>query len=96
MAPVRRLVIDVLKPHEPSLLEFTRRVAEVDSVEGVSSSLIELDNEVQNLKLTFEGTDIDYAAIDDTIEGQGGTVHSVDQVACGDYAVDERPTPQDR
>jgi hypothetical protein len=96
MASVRRLVIDVLKPHEPSLLEFTRRVAEVDSIEGVSSSLIELDNEVQNLKLTFEGADVDYEAIEEAIEGQGGTVHSIDEVACGDYVVDERPTLQDK
>jgi hypothetical protein len=96
MAPVRRLVIDVLKPHEPPLLEFTQRVADVDSVEGVSSSLIELDNEVQNLKLTFEGAAIDYAAIEEAIEGQGGTIHSVDEVGCGDYVVDDRPTLQDR
>jgi hypothetical protein len=96
MAPIRRLVLDVLKPHEPPVLEFTRRVADSDSVEAVDASLIELDNEVQNLKLTFEGTDIEFPEVRDAIEGQGGSVHSVDQVACGDYLVRERPTPQDR
>jgi hypothetical protein len=96
MAQIRRLVLDVLKPHEPPVLEFTRRVTEVDSVEAVNASLIELDTEVQNLKLTFEGTDLEFAAVEEAIEGQGGTVHSVDEVACGDHLVDERPTPQDR
>lgn len=95
MAPVRRLVIDVLKPHDPPLLEFTDQVAETGSVEGVTSSLIELDQEVQNVKLTFEGDDIDFSAVEETIENLGGTVHSVDQVACGEYIVTDRRTLQD-
>jgi hypothetical protein len=95
MAPVRRLVVDVLKPHEPSLLEFTNRMAELDSVEGATSSLIELDNEVQNVKLTFEGEDVDLGSIEEAVEGLGGTLHSIDQVACGEYVVEDRPTLQD-
>lgn len=95
MAPVRRLVIDVLKPHDPSLPEFTAQVAETESVEGVTSSLIELDKQVQNIKLTFEGTDVDFAAIEATIENLGGSVHSIDQVACGEYIVTDRRTLQD-
>jgi hypothetical protein len=96
MTDVRRLVIDVLKPHEPPLLEFTKQVATIDSVEGVSSSLIELDQEVQNVKLTFEGEALDFEVIRERIEGLSGTVHSVDQVACGDYVVEEQWTHQDR
>lgn len=95
MAAVRRLVIDVLKPHDPSLLQFTNHVADSTDVEGVTSSLIELDQEVQNIKLTFEGTDLDFDAIEEEIEHLGGTVHSVDQVACGEYIVTDRRTLQD-
>lgn len=95
MASVRRLVIDVLKPHDPPILEFTQRVTELDSVEGVSASLIELDQEVQNIKITFEGDDIDFDTIKEMVEQLGGTVHSVDQVACGEYIVEERRTLQD-
>ena len=95
MAPVRRLVIDVLKPHDPPLREFTERVTEVDSVEGASASLIELDQKVQNIKITFEGNDIDVEDIRKEVERLGGTIHSVDQVACGEYIVDEQRTLQD-
>ncbi|AAV48376.1 hypothetical protein BDK61_3617 [Haloarcula quadrata] len=95
MAAVRRLVIDVLKPHDPPLLTFTKQLAEIESVEGVTSSLIELDQEVQNIKLTFESDDLDFEAIDETIENLGGSVHSVDQVACGDSVVTDRRTLQD-
>ncbi|WP_255149207.1 DUF211 domain-containing protein [Halorarius halobius] len=95
MAQVRRLVIDVLKPHDPPLLEFTERVADLGGVAGASGSLIELDQEVQNVKLTVEGDELDYDAVRDRVETLGGTVHSVDQVACGEYVVKDRRTPQD-
>ena len=96
MVAVRRLVIDVLKPHDPPLVEFARRVSEVDSVEGISASLIELDNEVQNVKLTLEGTDLDVESVEKAVERIGGTVHSVDEVACGERIVEDRQTFQDR
>lgn len=95
MASVRRLVVDVLKPHDPPLLGFTDQVAQTESVDGVTASLIELDQEVQNVKLTFEGEDVDFDAIEAAIENLGGSVHSVDQVACGEYVVTDRRTLQD-
>ena len=96
MAPVRRVVLDVLKPHEPSIVEFAQRVTATDGVAGVTASLVELDREVQNVKLTCEGEDLDFAALEARIEGLGGTVHSVDEVACGEVVVEDRPTFQDR
>lgn len=67
MATVRRLVIDVLNPHDPPLLEFTEQVAETERVEGMTSSLIELDQKVQSIKVTFKQEDIDFAAIEEII-----------------------------
>jgi len=90
MATVRRLVLDVLKPHDPPLVDFTDRVAELDGVVGVSTSLIELDREVQNVEVTIEGDALDVASIEETVEQLGGTVHSVDQVACGERVVSDR------
>jgi hypothetical protein len=95
MAAVRRVVVDVLKPHDPSLLAFTERLAEIDSVAGVTASLIELDQEVQNVKITAEGEAVDFDEIDAAVADLGGTVHSVDEVACGEYVVDDRRTLQD-
>jgi len=90
MATVRRLVLDVLKPHDPPLVAFTDRIAEVGGVVGVSTTLIELDREVQNVEVTLEGDELDVAAIEAAIEQLGGTVHSVDQVACGERVVGDR------
>ena len=95
MVDLRRVALDILKPHDPSMLEFTERIAAVESVDGVSASLIELDQEVQNVKITAEGTSLEYDAIEDAIESLGGTVHSIDQAAYGEHVVEERRTLQD-
>lgn len=47
MTSIRRLVLDILKPHEPSMVEITKQISEVDGVEGVNSSLIEVDEDVK-------------------------------------------------
>lgn len=95
MTPIRRLVIDVLKPHEPPVLSFTQQVGDVGCAGGVTASLLELDKEVQNVKLTIEGDALDYEMIEAAVEDAGGSIHSVDQVACGEYIVEDAPTPQD-
>ncbi|WP_313692151.1 DUF211 domain-containing protein [Halorarum halobium] len=95
MAPIRRLVVDVLKPYEPPTLAFTQQIAEAESIAGVNATLIELDREVQNVKFTIEGEEIKYDDVKTIIEDAGGTIHSVDQVVCGEYIVEDAPTPQD-
>jgi hypothetical protein len=95
MAPLRRLVIDVLKPHEPTTLAFTQQVADADSVDSVNATIIELDKEVLNLRLTIEGDTIEADEIETIIEDAGGTIHSIDQVICGEGIIEDTPTPQD-
>lgn len=95
MAPLRRLVIDVLKHHEPTTLAFTQQVADAASVDSVNATIIELDKDVLNLRLTIEGDAIESDAIETIIEDAGGTIHSVDQVVCGEDLIEDTPTPQD-
>jgi hypothetical protein len=95
MATIRQLVIDVLKPHEPTMLSVAQDIADSDGVSGVNATLLEMDEEVRNIKFTIEGEDIDYDAVAEVIENTGARVHSVDQVACGEHIVEDIPTPQD-
>ncbi len=95
MAPIRRLVFDVLKPHEPATIDLASQVADSEGISGVNATLLEIDKEVQNLKLTIEGDAIDFETVSDVIEDAGGSIHSIDQVACGEHLVEDSPTPQD-
>ncbi|WP_135661489.1 DUF211 domain-containing protein [Halorhabdus rudnickae] len=95
MSSMKRLVLDILKPNEIENATFARTLADLDGVEGTNVSLLESDKEVQNLKITIEGEAIDETAVADAVENLGGTIHSVDEVVCGERLVEESSTHQD-
>ena len=95
MAPVKRLVLDLMKPYDPSTVEFARAVADGKGIHGVNAVLIEVDEKVENVKLTVEGEDVDETLVTNIIEQLGGSVHSVDEVVCGELMIEESRTPQD-
>jgi hypothetical protein len=85
MAPLRKLVLDVLKPHEPPMRTLARRVAEMAAVDAATADLVEIDEEVREVTLTVEGDSLDHDEIVALVEELGGSVHSVDQAAYGEY-----------
>lgn len=95
MTGLRRLVLDLLKPHDPSSVELATAVADLEGVEGANVTLMEQDQEVEDVKLTVEGGDLDYAAVEAAVESLGATVHSIDEVVSGERMVEESKTPQD-
>jgi hypothetical protein len=96
LTEIKRLVLDVLKPHHPSLVDLARRLSVSEGVSGVNISLDEVDQETESIKITIEGNNIDFDAICTIIEDSGAVVHSVDSVSAGKKLVEEVETPQDR
>jgi hypothetical protein len=96
MARIRRLVLDILKPHEPSITEFSQKTESLDGVKGVNASIIEIDEDVENIKITLEGKNISEKEVKKAIEDLGGSIHSIDQIVCGDKMVEQVETPQDK
>jgi hypothetical protein len=96
MGHVRRLVLDVLKPHDPSILELAQLLSELPGVEAVNISIYEIDRKVENAKITLEGTDILYDQVRQVIVDNGGAIHSLDEVVAGRVIIDDAETPQDR
>ncbi len=93
---IRRLVLDVLKPHVPTILELARTLARLDGIVGVNLSLSEVDQQTETVKITLQGDDIDYVAVESVIQDFGGVVHSIDEVAAGKEIVEEVETLQER
>ncbi len=77
---LRYLVLDVLKPRNPPLPEFTAYLGEFASISKVDVSLVEMDATTESLKVVIEGEDIGFDELREHIEKQGATIHSVDQV----------------
>ncbi len=80
MITVKRLVLDILKPHQPDALAFCKELAKLKPGYRVSLSLEEMDDNTQTLQLEICGEAIDLGPIEEAIAGMGGSVHSVDQV----------------
>jgi hypothetical protein len=96
MGKIRRLVLDTLKPHDPSIIQLAQILSEVDGVEAVNISIYEMDRKVENAKITIEGADIEYEAVQVIIADNGGAIHSIDEVVAGKIIIDDAKTPQDR
>ena len=94
MSRTRYLVLDVLKPYEPSVIDLANDISDLDGVAGTNVAVVEIDREVESVKITIRGDDIEFDAVRAVIERNGATIHSVDKVACGEEIVGEANTPQ--
>ena len=93
---IKRLVLDVLKPHKPSIIDLAVRIGSIEGISGVNISLEEVDAETDSVKITIEGTDICYDRVNEEIAECGAVIHSIDGVSAGIKIVDEVETGQDR
>lgn len=95
MGDVRRLVLDVLKPYEPTIVELAQTLSDLAGVEAVNISIYEIDRRVENAKITIQGSDISFAVVESVIQENGGAIHSIDEVVAGKLIIDDAATPQD-
>lgn len=77
---IKILVLDVLKPHSPPLPEFARFVSELEGVEKVDISVVEMDERTESIKVVLDCSCINYDDLKEHIGKQGAVIHSVDQV----------------
>jgi len=80
MAIVKRILLDVLKPHQPGALEFAQTLADLDPGYRVNLRVEEVDEKTESIMVVIEGENIRFEEIDQAIKKMGGTVHSVDEV----------------
>ena len=95
MATIRRIVLDILKPHEPSILDLASLLGDLPGIEGVNILIYEIDRDVENAKITIAGEDIPFELVREVIIDNGGAIHSLDEVVAGKVIVEEAATHQD-
>jgi hypothetical protein len=81
MSILKRIVLDVLKPHHPNALDFAGAIA--DGVGGccrIRVTVTEMDEKTESTLVTIEGEDIPYGDIVELITRLGASVHSIDEV----------------
>ncbi len=80
MVTVKRIVLDVLKPHQPDALAFSQELASLGEGYRVVLEVEEIDEDTQTLRLEISGKSIELAPIEEKIASLGASVHSIDQV----------------
>ena len=96
MSNIKRIILDVLKPHSPSILEIADRLGDIEGISGVNISLEEIDANTHSIKITIEGSNIIFNKVEDILNDCGASIHSIDGVSAGIKIVEEVNTPQDR
>jgi len=80
MVSVKKIVLDVLKPHQPDALEFSRAIAAGGDDYHVRLTVLEVDENTETLQVVVEAGAIDYSIVQSTINNLGGSIHSIDEV----------------
>lgn len=80
MVAVKKIVLDVLKPHQPNALEFSQAIAKAGDDYRVRLTVLEVDENTETLQIEIEGNAIDFEVIRSIISDMGGSLHSIDEV----------------
>jgi len=88
---VKIVVIDVLKPHKPNIVELGQALCSEKSVQNANIAVDTIDEKTETIKITLEGNSIDFDAVAVMIEEFGAVIHSVDKVIVGKKKVIEVP-----
>ena len=89
---VKRLVIDVLIPHDPDIIVFSESIAEIPGVDGATVHVLEIDEKTKSVEITIEGRELIFTDIEKVIEERGGSIHSIDMVSAGMKLIDSQVT----
>ena len=80
MATIKRLVLDVLKPHSPNVVEFAQRLADDNAGCRVQVTVSEMDEQTESLVVVITGERIAFETVDDALRSMGASLHSIDDV----------------
>lgn len=80
MVFLKRIVLDVLKPHQPNGLEFAKSLAQCGDGYRVHYAVTEVDEKTETVVVTIEGENIEFDTVSETIAELGASLHSVDEV----------------
>lgn len=79
MAVLTRVLLDVLKPHDPNILELSRALSDIGAYQ-VRVRVVEMDKNTESLLVEISGTSIDFEAVHRVIRDLGASLHSLDEV----------------
>jgi len=88
---LRRIILDVLKPHIPTIMDVAKEISKLKFVEGVHIHTYNRETKVESVRIAIEGKKLDFKEINKVLEKMGVSVQSVDVVHAGKRIIKESP-----
>ena len=80
MASTQKIVLDVLKPHQPNAVDFATALADLSPDYKVRITVVEVDEKTESIIVVLEGENIEFDSVTELIKKLGASVHSIDEV----------------
>ena len=80
VAHLKRVVIDSLKPREITILDLSTALCEVEGVEEVDITVVEVDEKTETVKLNVTGSNVNYEGIAKGMSDHGASIRSIDEI----------------
>jgi len=77
---IKRVLMDVLKPREVSLVDLSVALCSAGGVEEVDIVVAEVDAMTETVKLTLRGSSIKYDEVTKVLKEQGMAVKGIDEI----------------
>jgi len=77
---VKRMVLDVLKPREVSLLELSKSICAVKGINEVNIVVTEVDVKTETMRVTVRGDDVRYEDVSGILSDAGCAIRSIDEL----------------
>jgi hypothetical protein len=77
---VKRVLMDVLKPRELSIVELAKALGAVDAEGEVEIIVSEVDSKTETLKVTIRGANIDYESVSKIMDRYGVSIRGIDEI----------------
>ncbi len=86
---IRRVLLDVDKAiARPQIVDIAKAIDGCPGVAGLNITVTEIDVQTIGMDVTVEGDGIELEALYRAIESTGAVVHSIDELAAGEFIVD--------
>ncbi len=77
---IRRLVLDVLKPREVTIVDISKALCDVNGVEEVNVVVTEVDVKTETIRLTIKGSNICYDDMAKVLTNYSCAIRSIDEI----------------
>ena len=77
---IKRVLLDALKPRELSIVDLAKALGSVGEKSEVEIIVSEVDAKTETLKVTIQGSNIDYAVVSRIMDQYGVSLRGIDEI----------------